>query len=110
MMVEKTRLFQNDEYVRSQSRANMLMNQQWNQLLDEKDPGKKQDFTAFDYDDSQWRKVEQYSMEWAKNGGRGIVGSIWLRQHVTVDKAHAGKPARLLLGTLFDSDVTYVNG
>ena len=31
----------------------MLMNQQWNQLLDEKDPGKKQDFTAFDYDDSQ---------------------------------------------------------
>ena len=110
MMVEKTRLYQNDEYVRSQSRANMLMNQQWSKLLDEKDPGKQQDFTAFDYDDSNWQKVEQFSMEWAKNGGRGIVGSIWLRQHVTVDKAHAGKPARLLLGTLFDSDVTYVNG
>ena len=109
-MVEKTRLYQNDEYVRSQSRANMLMNQQWSKLLDEKDPGKQQDFTAFDYDDSNWQKVEQFSMEWAKNGGRGIVGSIWLRQHVTVDKAHAGKPARLLLGTLFDSDVTYVNG
>ena len=109
-LVERTRLYQNDEYVRSQSRANMMMNQQWSKLLDEKDPGKKDDFTALDYDDSGWQKVEQYSMEWAKNGNRGIVGSIWLRQHVTVDKAHAGKPARLLLGTLFDSDVTYVNG
>ena len=27
-----------------------------------------------------------------------------------VDKAHAGKPARLLLGTLFDQDITYLNG
>ena len=82
MMVEKTRLFQNDEYVRSQSRANMLMNQQWNQLLDEKDPGKKQDFTAFDYDDSQWRKVEQYSMEWAKK---------WWTRH---RRQHLAAPAR----------------
>ena len=110
MLVERTRLYQSDEYVRSQSRANMLMSQQWSKLLDEKDPGKRDDFTALGYDDSNWKEVNQYSMEWAKNGNRGIVGSIWLRQHVNVDKAHAGRPARLLLGTLFDSDVTYVNG
>lgn len=122
MLVERTRLYQNDEYIRSQQRANMQMNQQWSMLLDEKDPGmakvegggsKVEDaplFTQSTYDDSKWKEVDQFSMEWAKNGGRGIVGSIWLRQHVTVDKAHAGKPARLLLGTLFDSDVTYVNG
>ena len=110
MLVEKTRLYQNDEYIRTQQRANMLMSQQWNKLLDERDPGKKADFTAFDYDDSKWTKVNQYSMEWAKKGNRGIVGTIWLRQHVTIDKDHAGKPARLLLGTLFDSDVTYLNG
>ena len=110
MLVEKTRLYQNDEYIRTQQRANMLMSQQWNKLLDERDPGKKADFTAFDYDDSKWTKVNQYSMEWAKKGKRGIIGTIWLRQHVTIDKDHAGKPARLLLGTLFDSDVTYLNG
>ena len=110
MLVERTRLYQNDEYVRAQARANMQINQQWSKLLDEKDPGKKEDFTALDYDDSKWQKVNQFSMEWAKNGNRGIIGSIWLRQHVTIDKAHAGQPARLLLGTLFDSDVTYVNG
>ena len=110
MLVEKTRLYQNDDYVRTQQRANMLMSQQWNKLLDERDPGKKTDFTAIDYDDSKWTKVNQYSMEWAKKGNRGIIGTIWLRQHVTIDKDHAGKPARLLLGTLFDSDVTYLNG
>ena len=109
-LVEKTRLYDNPEFVRTQQRANMMMNQQWSKMLDEKDPGKKDDFTAIDYNDSNWEEVNQYSMEWAKNNGRGIIGSIWLRQHITIDKAHAGQPARLLLGTLFDSDVTYVNG
>ena len=37
------------------------------------------------------------------------IGSLWLRQHITIDKEHAGKPAQLLLGTLYDSDVTYIN-
>ena len=122
LLVEKTRLYQNDDYVRAQQRANMLVSQQWNKLLDELDPGinskmgadgkevKDYLFSQLDYDDSKWREVNQYDMEWAKLDGRGIIGSIWLRQHLTVDKEHAGKPARLLLGTLFDADVTYVNG
>ncbi len=110
MQVEKTRLYDNPDFVRAQQQANRQADQRWNQLLNGRDPGIGQHFTALDYDDSGWQKVDQYSMEWAKNGGRGIVGSIWLRQHVTVDKAHAGQPARLLLGTLFDADYTYVNG
>ncbi len=103
-LVEKTRLYQNDEYVRTQMRANMLMNQQWDKLLNEKDPGLQQDFTSLDYDDSAWSTIRQF--EW---GWRGV-GTVWVRQHVQVDKAHAGKPARLLLGTLFDQDYTYLNG
>ena len=109
-MIDQVRLYQNDDYVRTQQQANALMGQHWNQMLDEKDPGVKEGFTSADYDDSQWEQVSQYAQDWAKSGGRGIVGSLWLRQHVTIDKAHAGKPARLLLGTLFDADKTYVNG
>lgn len=109
-MVKRTQFFQSDDYVRAQQHANQLADQRWNQLLNETDPGISQHFTAKDYDDSNWKEVDQYSMEWAKNGGHGIVGSIWLRQHVMIDKAHAGKPARLLLGTLFDADYTYLNG
>ncbi len=110
LAVEKTRLYQNDELVKAQQQFNQLMDMRWRQLLDEKDPGVRQHFTAPDYDDSAWEKVNQYATDWALSQGRGIVGSIWLRQHVQIDKAHAGQPARLLLGTLFDADFTYVNG
>ena len=109
-LVDKVRLYQNDDYVRAQQRANMLMGQQWNQLLDEKDPGKKDDYTALGFDDSQWPETNQYASEWAKSGRQNIIGTIWLRQHIVIDKAHAGQSARLLLGTLFDADQTYVNG
>ena len=110
LQVGKTLLFQKDEYVQAQTKANQLADQRWYEVLNESDPGMQQHFTALDYDDSSWKTVHQYSMEWAKKDGRGIVGSIWLRQHVHVDKEHAGKPARLLLGTLFDADFTYLNG
>ncbi|MCR4602852.1 MAG: sialate O-acetylesterase [Prevotella sp.] len=109
MMVEKTRLYDNSDFVKAQQQANQLADQRWNLLLDQNDPGMKQGqdgplFTSLYYDDAQWTPVTQG--EW---GWRGV-GSIWLRQHVTIDKAHAGLPARLLLGTLFDADRTYLNG
>ncbi len=110
LALEKTRLYQNEELVKAQQQANQQADLRWRQLLDEKDPGVQQQFTSADYDDSAWPIVNQYVNDWAKIDGRGIVGSIWLRQHVQIDKAHAGKPARLLLGTLFDADFTYVNG
>ena len=110
MLVEKTKLYQSDDYVKAQARANQLADQRWNELLDAKDPGLSEHFANLEYDDTAWSVVSQWSMEWAKKGGRGIIGSIWLRQHITIDKAHAGKPARLLLGTLFDADRTFLNG
>ena len=108
-LVAKTQLYQSDDYVRAQMRANQLASQRWSELLDAKDPGVSQQWTSLDYDDSSWPTVNQYANDWAKKNNRGIVGSIWLRQHVTVDKRHAGQPARLLLGTLFDCDYTSVN-
>jgi len=110
LAVEKTRIYENEQLVQSQQLANQQADLRWRQLLDAKDPGVQQHFTALDYDDSSWNVVNQYSTDWAVTHGRGIVGSIWLRQHVQIDKAHAGQPARLLLGTLFDADFTYVNG
>ena len=110
MLVEKTRLYDNADYVKAQARANQLADQRWNELLDAKDPGIQEHFANLEYDDAAWPVVSQWEDGWAKKNGRGIVGSIWLRQHITIDKAHAGKPARLLLGTLFDADRTFLNG
>ena len=103
-LLEKTRLYDNPEYVAAQMKANNLADRRWNELLDQKDPGISQHFTVLDYNDSNWQTIDQNNWGW-----RGT-GTTWLRQHINIDKAHAGQPARLLLGTLFDADITYVNG
>ena len=100
MLIKKLQMYQNDNYVRAQMQANGAANQQWEKMLDETDPG----YADMAVDDSDWQQIDQNNWGW-----RGT-GSVWLRQHITIDKQHAGKPARLLLGTLFDRDVTYLNG
>ncbi len=104
LLLRKVQLYQNDDYVKAQAQANAIAAQQWQNILDQNDLGVEKQWASPNYDDSQWQQINQ--LDW---GWRGT-GTIWLRQHVTIDKAHAGKPARLLLGTLFDQDVTYLNG
>ena len=104
MLVKRAQFFQNDDYVKAQAQANMQAERQWQKILEENDLGVIQDWTAANYDDSQWQTINQWHWSW-----RGA-GTVWLRQHIKIDKEHAGKPARLLLGTLFDRDVTYLNG
>lgn len=110
MLVKRAAFFQNDNYVKAQAQANGEASRRWNELLNQLEvKGEKGEvseylFTSLDYDDGQWQVIDQNNWSW-----RGI-GSVWLRQHITIDKEHAGKPARLLLGTLYDQDVTYLNG
>ena len=63
-----------------------------------------QDYIRPDYNDADWKTINQNDWTW-----RGT-GSVWRRQHINIDKEHARKAARLLLGTLFDQDITYLNG
>ena len=100
MLIKRTQMYQNDNYVRAQMQANGAASLQWDAILNQNDP-RYADATC---DDSQWTSINQNNWMW-----RGT-GSVWLRQHITIDKEHAGKPARLLLGTLFDQDITYLNG
>ena len=111
-LLKRLSIYQNDAYVKAQGQANGLAAQQWQQMLDESDPGINGQWAATDFDDTAWTSVSQWDNGWALSPttGRPVVGTVWLRQHIHVDKAHAGKPARLLLGTLFDQDITYLNG
>jgi len=102
MLVRRVAFFGNDNYVRAQMQANGEASRQWNEQLDIEDPVKY--FPLTTYQDGDWQTIDQNNWSW-----RGT-GSVWLRQHIQIDKAHAGKPARLLLGTLYDQDVTYLNG
>lgn len=102
MLVKRTAFYQNDEYVKAQMKANAEANKQWDALLNEADA--TQDYIRLDYDDTNWQTINQNNWTW-----RGT-GTVWLRQHININKEHARKAARLLLGTLFDQDVTYLNG
>jgi sialate O-acetylesterase len=102
MLVKRVAFYQNDNYVRTQMQANGEANKRWNELLDKEDPLQYYPLTT--YQDADWTTIDQNNWSW-----RGT-GTVWLRQHIQIDKAHAGKPARLLLGTLYDQDVTYLNG
>ena len=104
MLVKRAQFFQSDDYVKSQSQTNMQADRQWQKMLQESDAGILQNWAAPDCDDVNWQSINQNDWSW-----RGC-GSVWLRQHIIINKEHAGKPARLLLGTLFDQDITYLNG
>ena len=102
MLVKRVEFFQNDNYVRAQMQANGEASRRWNEMLNKED--NVQSYAQPDFQDNDWTVIDQNNWNW-----RGT-GSVWLRQHLRLDKAHAGKPARLLLGTLYDQDVTYLNG
>ena len=102
MLIKRLAFYQNDQYVRAQAQANNEANKRWSELLDNVDG--VQAYHLSTYKDDDWKTIDQNNWPW-----RGT-GSVWLRQHITIDKEHAGKPARLLLGTLYDQDVTFLNG
>jgi sialate O-acetylesterase len=102
MLVKRAAFYENDNYIRAQMQANGEASRRWNELLEKSDD--VQTYPQPSCQDADWQTINQNDWSW-----RGT-GSIWLRQHIQIDKAHAGKPARLLLGTLYDQDITYLNG
>ena len=102
MLLNRLAIYQNDRYVRAQSQANNEASRAWEELLNRLDHVNA--YSQPSYSDADWQTINQNGWSW-----RGT-GSVWLRKHIIIDKEHAGKPARLLLGTLFDQDITYLNG
>ena len=102
MLVKRAAFYENDNYIRAQMQANGEASRRWNELLEKSDD--VQTYPQPSCPDADWQTINQNDWTW-----RGT-GSIWLRQHIQIDKAHAGKPTRLLLGTLYDQDFTYLNG
>ena len=102
MLIKRIAFYQSDNYLVAQAQANAEANKRWQELLDKED--NVYGYSLPSFQDADWKTINQNGWNW-----RGV-GSVWLRQHIYIDKEHAGKPARLLLGTLYDQDVTYLNG
>jgi len=114
--LQRTVFFQDDEMVRSIQRANMMAQNRWQKMLTDTDPGFADHYADRDYDDSQWLLKSAFNTVNGRQLSQNLTrdfrytGSFWARQHIIVDAAHAGQQCRLLVGTLYDADQTYVNG
>lgn len=103
----RTQFYQDNELVKVMQKSNQLASNRWQKVMDDTDPGILEGYASSDYDDSNWKIKGQYENI---TGERSFTGSFWARQQVKIDATHAGQPARLLVGTLYDADYTYING
>ena len=113
----RTQFYQDDDMVHAMQQANMQAQRRWQRILDDTDPGLSRHYAALDFDDSQWELKPAFLTQ--PNGrpqSNNLTsdfryqGTLWARQYVQIDATHAGQSARLLVGTLYDADQTYVNG
>lgn len=107
-MVNEAQLWADEEMQQRANAFNTKASERWNAMLNESDPGIRENWTAADFDDSRWQRANQFDLPVIPR--YGFCGTYWLRQHINVDAAHAGQAAQLLVGTLVDADYTFING
>lgn len=84
----------------------------WYGRLDQLDEGlgsTSEPWYSEGFDTSDWDDID-IPTSWEDAGMKSFCGSIWLRKTFRLPAGLAGREAVLRLGTIVDSDVTYVNG
>ncbi len=84
----------------------------WIKRLDALDKGMSdEDSKWFDvhYEDKEWRTIQVPGL-WEKEQMYLEAGVVWFRKKVNIPVNIVGKKARILLGTIVDSDTVYING
>ncbi|HEY9046763.1 MAG TPA: sialate O-acetylesterase, partial [Ohtaekwangia sp.] len=102
--------FSNDQVIDSILTAERLRNTQWYNNLRRADEGYK--------GEKPWHDVNYIPADWSTMpvpgywSDRGIKmnGVVWFRKEVDIPASMTGKPAKLFLGCIVDSDSVYING
>ncbi|MCB2379846.1 sialate O-acetylesterase [Hymenobacter sp. BT635] len=99
-------------YVASTIAQGQAASRAWYTNLRQQDQGHAKGSTPWyapAYNATDWKtmKIPGY---WANQGLGPVNGVVWFRKEVDVPASMVGKPARLELGTIVDSDSVYING
>jgi sialate O-acetylesterase len=84
----------------------------WNSLLRQKDEGYKDPQNIWynsSLDTTGWSSMSVLGF-WSKTKLGSVNGVVWFRKKIDIPQSLAGKPARLILGTIVDADSTFING
>lgn len=108
-MLEKADQYADREFVAKVLKQNEEQAVRWHEALDNKDLGLKECWQQEKIDTALWKTVH-LPFFFRDTELADFIGSVWLRRRFTVPANMAGKPARLWLGTIVDSDTAYING
>lgn len=96
-------------FIEERQKQNAAQSEAWHRNLDEKDKGFLEGWQNEEVDLQEWKEVS-LPFFFRETELADCIGCIWFRRMFTVPKEMAGKPARLFLGTIVDSDIVYING
>lgn len=102
----------NDGYIEEELKKNERLQNEWYNSLREKDKGlqnKELSWYSQDLCEEGWDKI-MLPVFFREAGLKDFTGSLWFRKRVEHSEAMAEEEAFLWLGTIVDSDETYVNG
>jgi sialate O-acetylesterase len=104
--------FKDKALIESIEKANGERYQTWSKELAQKDEGHKNPgmkWTSPDLDASGWTEMNIPGY-WSDSPIGKVNGAVWFRKEIVLPASMAGKPAKLLMGTIVDSDSIFVNG
>lgn len=105
---EEAKKFSEDAYIKKIETDDQDRSNKWYQEVREKDEGYKdleKPWFSTSTDDAEWSKMEVPGF-WEER----VNGVVWFRKEIDVPASMVGKPAKLLLGRIIDSDSVYING
>jgi sialate O-acetylesterase len=110
--LEMARKFKDSTYVNKIRREDKLRIDKWYSSLMRLDrgfnEGEKKWYDA-DYDASKWDTM-LLPAYWEDEGLQGVDGVVWFRKEIDVPASMVGKPGKILMGRIVDSDSVYING
>ncbi|KAF0094644.1 MAG: hypothetical protein E1N59_1648 [Puniceicoccaceae bacterium 5H] len=101
--------FRDDQLIEEVEAQNSRVSNEWYGDLNARDQGLQENWQQPDTDTADWQKIELPG-SWRDGGIDLEHGAVWFRKTFEVSARNAGKPAMLDLGTIVDSDTTYLNG
>jgi sialate O-acetylesterase len=85
------------------------LQKEWQNKIDQEDPGIKEKWYMPSSNSTGWKEMK-LPQAWEGAGLPALDGVVWFKKEVVLTAADAGKEAKLSLGPIDDSDLTFVNG
>ena len=101
--------YADDSFLEGQKEKNLKQDEAWFGNLDREDIGLKE---SWEQESADWTQACAVSLPFFFKDTKlkDFIGAVWFRRTFYVPDEMAGKDAHLWLGTIVDSDTTFVNG